>query len=134
MKYNSSPNDCFLLIAHYHVAAQGLGMGPDLLPDLHPPGLPGVTVFSVIKLFKQLCQYWSERNHCIFIPATLTDLELTIPPRCTRKPGGSLVIVRKGNSGISLSRALTCLAACLSELELPALAPAHTAILGVACL
>ena len=54
----------------------------------------------------------------------LTDLELTIPPRWIRNPGGNFVMVRNGNSGISfLSKPLTFLAPCLSELELPTLAP-----------
>ena len=55
--------------------------------------------------------------------SSFTDLELTIPPRWMTNPGGNLVRVRKGNSGMSLSRPRAFLAECFSELELPTLAP-----------
>ena len=56
--------------------------------------------------------------------SSLTDLELTMPPRWTRNPGGSFVIVRNGNSGMSLSGlSLALRLDCFSELELPTLVP-----------
>merc|ERR1719450_1200241 len=62
--------------------------------------------------------------------SNLTDLELTMPPRWIRNPGGYLVMVRNGNSGISLlSKPRTFLPPCFSELELPTLAPLG----GVSC-
>ena len=48
------PNDSLLLVSDDHVTAQSLGMGPDLLPDLDPPGLPGVALVPVVQLLQQL--------------------------------------------------------------------------------
>ena len=55
----------------------------------------------------------------------------TMPPRCTKKPGGSLVMVRRGNSGMpSPPPALVIfLLGTFSEPELPALAPREGEVL-----